>query len=213
MIAIALDAIRVVYGGYCCCTGVFCLFVFGLFCLLVFWSFGFLAYMPLALPIAKPGSPEGPPGTSQPTQAAAAGSTAGAGDEQRPGGATGTETPQTGPANRRTTTGQPHQPAQAAAKAVAAARQENPATTTTPENDRTDSRNRHRHEPAANADPTTRRQGAATSGAAPTRWNTKEEAATTHPRTGNARARQPSPAARREQPLLAREGPRTQWAA
>lgn len=37
MIAIASGAIRVVYGGYCCCTGVFCLFVFGLWSLAKHW--------------------------------------------------------------------------------------------------------------------------------------------------------------------------------
>ena len=69
---------------------------------------------------------------------------AGDGASRSDGGtATGTETPQTGPAapaNRRTASGKPTQPDQAAANAEA--RDANP--TTAAENDRAEARSRHR---------------------------------------------------------------------
>ena len=97
--------------------------------------------------------------------AATAGRAAGTPAATRAGGATGTETPHTPPANRRTASGNPTQPAQAAANAAAAASDENPTTTTTPENERDDARSRQRHAPAHSADPTSRRHHGADSGA------------------------------------------------
>ena len=96
-------------------------------------------------------------------------------------------TPNTGPANRRTASGKPTQPDQAPAKADAAAGEEKPTTTTAAENDRAEARSRQRHAPAARANPTSRRHQGAKSGRGPrgtttARDETREkEPATTHP--------------------------------
>lgn len=158
-----------------------------------------------------------PTGETQPptAHATARGSATGTPARHRTG-ATGTDTPKSGPAgpaNRRTTTGKPHQPDQDPAKADAAAGEENPATTTTPENDRADRRNRQRRAPANNADPTTRRHGAAANGGNPPRSTTKEEeAATAHPHeAATPRPAHPAPPRAANGPQPAREGPRGQW--
>ena len=99
-------------------------------------------------------------------------------------GATGTETPNTPPENRRTAQAQPHQPPHAPANADAAGNEAKPATTTTPENERTDRRNRQRTQPAHSAEPTTDRHGRADSGGREEprdTTNEEEEEATTHP--------------------------------
>ena len=119
---------------------------------------------------------------------------AGGGDSRSEGGtATGTETPNTGPqrpANRRTASGNPTQPDHADAKADAAETDRKPTTTTAPENARQDARTRHRHAPAASAEPTSRRHHGAESGdTSEPRDTTRarepktENEATTHPHT------------------------------
>ena len=118
------------------------------------------------------------------------GSAAGDASRNDGGQATGTETPNTGPAapaNRRTASGKPTQPDQAPAKADAAAGEEKPTTTTAAENDRAEARSRHRQAPAARANPTSERHQGAKSGRGPrgtmtARDETSEkEPATTHP--------------------------------